>query len=82
MHLKRKVFLDFHFQVLMIHGAVVDGGVGGSAVVSAVIDVNDADPALTRANLGAMLAKLKAKKLPVLLAGMYAPPNFGPQYVN
>ncbi len=40
------------------------------------------DPALTRANLGTMLEKLKAKQLPVLLTGMYAPPNFGADYVD
>ena len=40
------------------------------------------DPALTRANLGAMLVKLKQKNLPVLLAGMYAPVNLGPEYGN
>lgn len=38
------------------------------------------DPAQTRANLDAILAKLKAKGVPVLLAGMYAPPNMGPDY--
>lgn len=40
------------------------------------------DPAITRANLGAMLEKLKARRLPVLLAGMYAPANLGPEYVE
>lgn len=38
------------------------------------------DPALTRANLAAILEKLQARKLPVLLAGMYAPPNLGREY--
>jgi acyl-CoA thioesterase-1 len=38
------------------------------------------DPAQTRANLDAILGKLKAKGVPVLLAGMYAPPNMGPDY--
>lgn len=38
------------------------------------------DPAQTRANLDAILAKLKAKGMAVLLAGMYAPPNMGPDY--
>jgi acyl-CoA thioesterase-1 len=40
------------------------------------------DPSITRANLGAMLEKLKQRELPVLLAGMYAPTNLGPQYVD
>ncbi len=40
------------------------------------------DPAQTRANLDAILTKLKAKGVPVLLAGMYAPPNMGADYVS
>jgi acyl-CoA thioesterase I len=38
------------------------------------------DPAQTRANLNAILTKLKAKGVPALFAGMYAPPNMGPDY--
>lgn len=38
------------------------------------------DPAGTRANLDAILKQLNAKGIPVLLAGMYAPPNLGPGY--
>jgi acyl-CoA thioesterase-1 len=37
-------------------------------------------PAETRANLAAMLEELKARDIPVLLMGMRAPPNYGPQY--
>ena len=33
-------------------------------------------------NLDAILAKLKARNIPVLLAGMKAPRNFGPQYAQ
>lgn len=40
------------------------------------------DPAQTRANLDAILSKLKAKGVPVLFAGMYAPPNMGPDYAE
>jgi acyl-CoA thioesterase-1 len=40
------------------------------------------DPSITRANLGTMLEELKRRQLPVLLAGMYAPTNLGPEYVN
>jgi acyl-CoA thioesterase-1 len=32
------------------------------------------------ANLTAILDTLAARKLPVLLSGMLAPPNFGPEY--
>jgi acyl-CoA thioesterase I len=38
------------------------------------------DPASTERNLSAILDKLAARHIPVLLAGMYAPPNLGPQY--
>ena len=38
------------------------------------------DPAQTSANLDAILNKLKVKGVPALLAGMYAPPNMGPDY--
>ena len=37
-------------------------------------------PAETKANLGKMLAILKEQKVPVLLMGMRAPPNYGPEY--
>jgi acyl-CoA thioesterase I len=37
-------------------------------------------PDETRANLGAMLAELKKRGIPVLLMGMRAPPNYGPDY--
>jgi acyl-CoA thioesterase-1 len=38
------------------------------------------DPAATKANLAAILDKLAAKHIPVLLTGMLAPPNLGPDY--
>ncbi len=38
------------------------------------------DPAVTRDNLASMLATLAARDLPVLLVGMLAPPNLGPDY--
>jgi acyl-CoA thioesterase-1 len=37
-------------------------------------------PDQTRANIGAMLEELKARGIPVLLMGMRAPPNYGPDY--
>lgn len=37
-------------------------------------------PEQARANLAQMLDGLRARKLPVLLAGMRAPPNMGPEY--
>lgn len=38
------------------------------------------DPAEVRANLSAILERLTDEGIPTLLAGMYAPPNFGPDY--
>jgi acyl-CoA thioesterase-1 len=38
------------------------------------------DPALTRKNLTAILQKLQAAHVPVLLLGMKAPRNLGPEY--
>lgn len=38
------------------------------------------DPKVTKANLEAILKKLAEKNLPVLLAGMLAPPNLGADY--
>ncbi len=48
------------------------------------LGANDAlrgqDPEKTRANLDQILARLKAAKIPVLLCGMIAPRNLGPDY--
>ena len=38
------------------------------------------DPADTRANFEAMLEELQSRDIPVLLMGMRAPPNYGPDY--
>ncbi len=40
------------------------------------------EPRETAANLGAILDALAAKHIPVLLTGMYAPPNLGADYEN
>jgi acyl-CoA thioesterase-1 len=48
------------------------------------LGANDAlrglDPAATETALDAILTRLKARQIPVLLAGMLAPPNMGPDY--
>ena len=48
------------------------------------LGANDAlrglDPEQMRRNLDAMLAELKRRELPVVLAGMQAPRNLGPEY--
>jgi acyl-CoA thioesterase I len=50
------------------------------------LGANDAlrglDPAQTRANLDRILRRLAARHIPVLLAGMRAPPNMGADYVK
>jgi acyl-CoA thioesterase I len=38
------------------------------------------DPVSTKNNLSAIIRQLKAKHIPVLLLGMEAPKNFGPEY--
>ncbi len=38
------------------------------------------EPSQTKANLDAILRRLKAAKVPVLLTGMLAPPNLGKEY--
>jgi acyl-CoA thioesterase-1 len=38
------------------------------------------DPKSTEANLAAILDTLRARRIPVLLSGMYAPPNLGADY--
>ncbi|MGO3929061.1 arylesterase [Rhodopseudomonas pseudopalustris] len=48
------------------------------------LGANDAlrgiDPQVARQSLEEILKRLKARNIPVLLCGMYAPPNYGPQY--
>jgi len=40
------------------------------------------DPKVTEANLDAILTRLKRDGVRVLLAGMFAPPNYGPDYAK
>ncbi len=65
----------------------LDWAVGpGTDAVILELGANDAlrgvDPKLTRANLKAIVARLKAREIPVLLAGMFAPPNMGGDYAK
>jgi acyl-CoA thioesterase-1 len=56
----------------------------GTEAVILELGANDAlrgvDPKLTRGALEAMLERLTARHIPVLLAGMLAPRNMGPDY--
>ena len=58
----------------------------GTDAVILELGANDAlrgaDPKATRASLDAIIRRLKARKIAILLAGMYAPRNFGPDYVT
>jgi acyl-CoA thioesterase-1 len=56
----------------------------GTEGVIVELGANDAlrgiDPELTRSALTDIVAKLKARKIPVMLCGMMAPPNYGADY--
>ena len=56
----------------------------GTDGVILALGANDAlrglSPAESRKNLDAMLVRLKERKIPVVLAGMLAPPNMGKDY--
>lgn len=58
----------------------------GTDAVIVELGANDAlrgiDPKVTRAALDSILRRLKARGLPVLLAGMQAPRNLGPDYAR
>ena len=51
-------------------------GLGGNDVLRQIA------PSETRTNLTAMLDEAKRRKIPVLLTGMMAPPNLGPDYTG
>jgi acyl-CoA thioesterase-1 len=84
------------YNVTILDGAVSgDTSAGGRArldwalgdgVDAAIVELgaNDGlrgvDPADMEANLTAILGDLARRHIPVLLTGMYAPPNFGPEY--
>lgn len=56
----------------------------GTEAVIVELGANDAlrglDPAITKAALDDIIKKLQARKISVMLAGMYAPRNYGPDY--
>jgi len=85
-------------QVEMVDGAVsgdttADGRARlawalGSGADAAIVELgaNDGlrgiDPEVMEGNLTAILDTLAARHIPVLLCGMYAPPNMGPDYAK
>ena len=58
----------------------------GTQAVILELGANDAlrgiDPNLTRSALSDILARLKARRIAVLLCGMVAPPNYGSDYAT
>jgi acyl-CoA thioesterase-1 len=93
--LQRALAADGH-QVTVVDGAVsgdtTAGGLArldwalGDGADAAIVELgaNDGlrglDPKAMEANLAAILDGLAARHIPVLLTGMYAPPNLGPDY--
>ncbi|MEN6541581.1 arylesterase [Parvibaculum sp.] len=85
-----------HHNIVIVNGGVsgdtssgglsrLDWTVGPEAdAVIVELGANDAlrgiDPKLTRRNLEEILKRLSGRHLPVLLAGMMAPPNMGAEY--
>ena len=77
-----------------VSGDTASGGLGrlawsvpdGTEAVILELGINDAfrglDPKLTKTALDKIIAKLKERHIPVLLAGMYAPRNMGAVYVQ
>ena len=67
-----------------IDWAVSGGSGNGPDLVIVEFGGNDAlrglEPSLTRSNLAQMIEILKEYRIPVLLAGMRAPPNMGREY--
>ncbi|MCS0496796.1 arylesterase [Ancylobacter sp. MQZ15Z-1] len=63
-----------------IDWSVPDGTDGVILELGANDALRGIDPAITEKALDDMLARLKQRHIPVLLAGMLAPPNLGPDY--
>lgn len=60
--------------------ALADGADAAIVELGANDGLRGVDPAAIEANLTAILNALAARRIPVLLAGMLAPPNLGPEY--
>jgi acyl-CoA thioesterase I len=62
--------------------AIGDGADAAIVELGANDGLRGLDPKDMQANLTAILDDLAARHIPVLLTGMYAPPNLGPDYQN
>ncbi len=60
--------------------ALGDGADAAIVELGANDGLRGVDPAITEQNLTAILDRLAARHIPVLLSGMYAMPNLGPDY--
>ncbi len=60
--------------------ALADGADAALVELGANDALRGTSPANMEANLAAILDTLAARKMPVLLSGMLAPPNLGPEY--
>lgn len=60
--------------------ALGDGADAAIVVLGANDGLRGLDPGQMQANLTAILDTLAARKVPTLFSGMYAPPNYGPEY--
>lgn len=63
-----------------IDWALGDGADAAIVVLGANDGLRGLDPGQMETNLTAVLDTLAARKIPTLFSGMYAPPNFGPEY--
>jgi acyl-CoA thioesterase-1 len=61
--------------------SVQDGTEGVILELGANDMLRGVDPAMTRKNLDTIISRLTARKIPVMLAGMYAARNLGADYV-
>lgn len=85
--------LDVAIENAGVSGDTASGGLGrldwsipeGTDAVIVELGANDAlrgiDPKVTRAALETIIKRLKERRIAVLLAGMLAPRNYGPDYV-
>jgi len=62
--------------------SVPDGTDGVIVELGANDMLRGLDPAITRRNIEAIVERLKARNIPVMLAGMYASRNLGPDYIQ
>ena len=60
--------------------ALADGADAAIVELGANDGLRGLDPRDTEANLASILDRLAKRRIPVLLSGMYAPPNLGPDY--